>query len=83
MGETHSVRELVEIAFDRVELDYRSYVVEDPAFFRPAEVDLLIGDPSKAKQALGWTPQTSFKELVHMMVDTDLARLAPLAAAIK
>ncbi len=83
MGETHSVRELVETAFERVELDWRKYVAEDPAFFRPAEVDLLIGDPSKAREELGWSPRTSFRDLVHMMVDADLARLAPLAAAIK
>jgi GDPmannose 4,6-dehydratase len=83
MGETHSVRELVEVAFGRVGLDYRKYVVEDPAFYRPAEVDLLIGDPSKAKTELGWEPKTTFVELVHGMVDADLARLAPLAAASK
>ena len=82
-GETHAVGELVEIAFGRVGLDYRDYVMEDPSFFRPAEVDLLIGDPSKAKDRLGWTPRTSFEELVHMMVDADLTRLAPLAGTIK
>jgi GDPmannose 4,6-dehydratase len=80
-GETHTVRELVETAFDRVDLEYQKFVVEDPAFFRPAEVDLLIGDPAKAREKLGWTPKTTFKELVHRMVDADLARLAPLAAA--
>ena len=78
-GETHTVRELVETAFSRVELDWEKYVVVDPAFIRPAEVDLLIGDPSKAKQKLGWEPKTSFTELVHRMVDADMARLAPLA----
>jgi len=78
-GETHTVRELVETAFSRVELDWEKYVVIDPAFIRPAEVDLLIGDPSKAKQKLGWEPKTSFTELVHRMVDADMARLAPLA----
>ena len=58
-------------------------MVEDPAFFRPAEVDLLIGDPAKATEKLGWKPKTSFVELVHMMVDADMARLAPVAAAAK
>jgi GDPmannose 4,6-dehydratase len=82
-GETHTVRELVQIAFDRVGLDWERYVVIDPAFIRPAEVDLLIGDPTKAKQTLGWRPKTTFQELVHMMVDADLARLAPLAATVK
>ncbi len=79
-NETHQVRELVEVAFARVGLDYKKYVVEDPAFFRPAEVDLLIGDASKAQKNLGWKPKTSFAELVHMMVDADMARLAPAAA---
>jgi GDPmannose 4,6-dehydratase len=82
-NETHEVRELVEVAFSRVGLDYKKYVVEDPAFFRPAEVDLLIGDASKAQKNLGWKPKTSFVELVHMMVDADMARLAPVAAAAK
>ncbi len=75
MGETHSVKELVETAFSYVDLDWQEYVVQDERFMRPAEVDLLIGDPSKAKQELGWEPETSFKELVRMMVDADLARL--------
>jgi GDPmannose 4,6-dehydratase len=82
-NETHEVRELVEVAFSRVGLDYKKYVVEDSAFFRPAEVDLLIGDASKAQKNLGWKPKTSFVELVHMMVDADMARLAPVAAAAK
>jgi GDPmannose 4,6-dehydratase len=82
-NETHEVRELVDVAFARVGLDYKKYVVEDPAFFRPAEVDLLIGDPAKATEKLGWKPKTSFVELVHMMVDADMARLAPVAAAAK
>jgi GDPmannose 4,6-dehydratase len=73
----------VQIAFDRVGLDWERYVVIDPAFIRPAEVDLLIGDATKARQRLGWKPRTSFSELVHRMVDADLARLAPLAAAVK
>jgi GDPmannose 4,6-dehydratase len=73
-GETHSVRELVQTAFERVGLDYKKYVVEDPALIRPAEVDLLIGDPSKARRILGWKPEVTFKQLVHMMVDADLKR---------
>lgn len=82
-GETHTVRELVQLSFERAGLDYEKYVVIDPAFIRPAEVDLLIGDPAKAKQKLGWELKTSFPDLVNMMVDADLARLAPLAAAVK
>jgi GDPmannose 4,6-dehydratase len=75
-GETHSVRELVELAFGRVGLDYRQYVVSDPRFHRPAEVDVLLADPTKARQELGWKPKVSFPELVAMMVDADLARLS-------
>lgn len=74
-GETHSVRELVEVAFDCVGLDWKKFVVEDPAFVRPAEVDLLIGDASKARQKLGWQPEVSFDELVRRMVFADLKRL--------
>ncbi|GJQ52925.1 MAG: GDP-mannose 4,6-dehydratase [Anaerolineaceae bacterium] len=74
-GETHSVREFCEIAFERADLDYKDYVVQDERFYRPAEVDLLISDPSKARSILGWEPSISFKELVTMMVDADLARL--------
>ncbi len=74
-GETHSVREFCEIAFSHVGLDYRDYVVQDPRFFRPAEVDLLVADPSKARQKLGWSPTVTFEELVKMMVDADLALL--------
>jgi len=81
-GKTHTVRELVQTAFEQVGLDYEKHVVTDPAFIRPAEVDLLIGDPAKAKAKLGWVPQTSFAELVKMMVEADLARLAPVAAAV-
>lgn len=73
-GETHSVRELVEIAFDHVGLDWQKYVVVDPRLYRPAEVDLLQGDYSKARTKLGWEPRVSFPELVRMMVDADLAR---------
>ncbi len=75
MGETHAVREFCEIAFDHVGLDYNDYVVQDERFYRPAEVDLLISNPSKARSVLGWEPAVGFKELVTMMVDSDLARL--------
>lgn len=75
-GETRTVRELVQIAFDQVGLDWERHVVIDPAFLRPAEVDLLIGDPSKAKKELGWTPKVSFERMIRMMVDADMARLA-------
>jgi len=71
-GETHSVREFCELAFGYVGLDYRDYVVIDQRFMRPAEVDLLIGDASKARQKLGWQPRTTFPELVQMMVEADL-----------
>ena len=70
-GETHSVREFCELAFARLDLNYEDFVVRDERFFRPAEVDLLVGDPAKASNALGWKPKTSFEELVHMMVDAD------------
>jgi len=73
-GESHSVRELVEIAFGHAGLDWKKHVVMDPAFLRPAEVDHLIGDASKAESQLGWTPSVDFKGLVTMMVDADLAR---------
>ncbi len=72
-GVTHSVRDLVEIAFAHVGLDYRDFVRTDPAFLRPAEVDLLIGDPGKAKEKLGWQPEVDFQTMVKMMVDADLA----------
>ncbi len=71
-GETHSVREFLEEAFSYVNLDWQKYVVVDPRYFRPAEVDLLLGDPSKARKALGWQPKVGFRELVRMMVDGDL-----------
>jgi GDPmannose 4,6-dehydratase len=74
--ETHSVREFCEIAFSHVDLDYNEYVVQDQRFYRPAEVDLLISDPSKARSILGWEPSVSFKDLVTMMVDMDLKRLS-------
>ena len=79
-GETHSVRELAELAFGHVGLDYRAYVVSDPRFHRPAEVDLLLADPAKARQELGWKPKVTFQELVAMMVDADLARLSAAAS---
>jgi GDPmannose 4,6-dehydratase len=75
-GQTHSVRELVELAFAHVGLDYQQYVVSDPRYYRPAEVDLLLADPSKARAELGWAPKVAFSELVAMMVDADLERLA-------
>lgn len=75
-GETHTVKELVQLAFDRVGLDWEKYVVIDPRFIRPAEVDLLIGQPAKANSVLGWVPQTSFQTLVNMMVDADMDRLS-------
>ncbi len=74
-GETHSVRTLCELAFEHVGLDYRDHVVVDERFIRPAEVDLLVGDSSKAAAAFGWHPKTSFVELVRLMVDADLALL--------
>lgn len=73
-GETHSIHELLDIAFKRVGIDdWSGYVKQDPRFMRPAEVDLLIGDPSKANDVLGWKPKVGFTELVEMMVDNDLA----------
>jgi GDPmannose 4,6-dehydratase len=73
-GHTCSVRELCEAAFRRAGLDYREFVKQDPRFFRPAEVDLLVADSTKAKAKLDWSPETSFSQLVDMMVDADLAR---------
>ncbi|CAG1772734.1 partial GDP-mannose 4,6-dehydratase, partial [uncultured bacterium] len=72
MGETHSVEEFVELAFGHAGLDWKKYVVIDPKFMRPAEVDLLVGNPEKAKKKLGWKPKVSFPELVRMMVDSDI-----------
>jgi GDPmannose 4,6-dehydratase len=82
-GVPHSVRQLVEYAFGYVGLDWNKYVRVDPAFIRPAEVDHLVGDASKARRVLGWKPEVDFERLVAMMVDADLARLAgrPVAAA--
>lgn len=74
-GETHAVQELCEVAFAHVGLNWRDYVVQDPRFMRPAEVDLLVSDPSKAKEKLGWKPDVTFKGLIEMMVDADLELL--------
>ena len=98
-GETHSVAEFCAAAFGALGLEWEPYVVADPVFTRPAEVDLLLGDASKAREELGWSPEVSFEELVRMMVEADLARLecpwlrrcsvrrisasAPLLAAIR
>jgi GDPmannose 4,6-dehydratase len=75
-GVTHSVREFCDAAFQYVGLDYRDYVVQDPRFYRPAEVDLLVADPSRSRQILGWEPRLGFDDLVHLMVDADLKRVA-------
>jgi GDPmannose 4,6-dehydratase len=75
-GETHSVREFLELAFDRVGLDWQKHVEIDPKFYRPAEVELLIGNPEKARKQLNWSPQTKFADLVRLMVDADVKRLA-------
>jgi GDPmannose 4,6-dehydratase len=75
-GETHTVREFVEIAFARVDLDWTKYVEIDERFMRPADIEVTKGDSSKAKQKLGWQPRVGFKELVEMMVDADMARLS-------
>ena len=74
-AETHSIRELCEIAFGYVGLDWRDYVVVDPKYYRPAEVDLLVSNPSKARRVLGWEPTVNFEQLVKMMVDADLEML--------
>jgi GDPmannose 4,6-dehydratase len=74
-GKAHTVRHLVDAAFRHVGLDYRDHVVIDPAFMRPAEVDRLLGDPTRAREDLGWEPKVSFEQLVTMMVDADLERL--------
>jgi GDPmannose 4,6-dehydratase len=74
-GRTHTIQALVDLAFRAVNLDYRDYVVQDPRFMRPAEVDLLVGDPSKARRQLGWQAETSFEELVDIMVAAEMAAL--------
>ncbi|MBV8748893.1 MAG: GDP-mannose 4,6-dehydratase [Candidatus Eremiobacteraeota bacterium] len=80
-GRTHAVRDFVRLAFASVGLNWEDHVVVDPRFYRPAEVDVLVGDPSKARRVLGWVPETSFEELVEQMVRADLDRLRPLAPA--
>jgi GDPmannose 4,6-dehydratase len=75
MGHEHSVREFCEVAFSHAGLDYRAHVIEDPAFCRPAEVERLLGDPSKAREKLGWTELMKFEDMVAMMVDADLERV--------
>ena len=82
-GEAHSVRELCEVAFSHVGLDYRDFVVVDPKFFRPAEVNILLADPSKERAKLGWQPRVSFEELIRMMVEADLDRLQQRLARTK
>jgi GDPmannose 4,6-dehydratase len=74
-GETHTVQKLVETAFGYADLDWRQYVVQDAAFMRPAEVDMLVGDASKAGHVLGWEPHVNFTQLIQMMVDADLKML--------
>jgi GDPmannose 4,6-dehydratase len=75
-GETHSVEEFCQVAFEHVGLDYKEYVVQDPRFFRPSEVDILVSDPRHAHEKLGWAPRVDFKGLVTMMVDSDLEQVA-------
>jgi GDPmannose 4,6-dehydratase len=79
-GEMHTIREFLELAFSHIGMDWRDHVVSDPRFFRPAEVDALVGDASKAAAKLGWKPTTSFSDLAKMMVEADLAAQQPLAA---
>ena len=74
-GKTHSVQRFVELAFEVVGLQAQDYVVQDPRFMRPAEVDLLVGNPQKAKDRLGWQPKTTFEELVRIMVDAELEKI--------
>jgi GDPmannose 4,6-dehydratase len=74
-GKTHTVQHFVELAFEQVGLDYRKYIIQDPQFMRPADVDLLVGDPTKAKEKLGWEAKTSLEELVRIMVEAELAIL--------
>jgi GDPmannose 4,6-dehydratase len=74
-GETHSVEELVSVAFEYLGLEWQTYVVQDPRFMRPAEIDLLVGDAAKAGRVLGWEPRVNFQQLIHMMVDADLELL--------
>ena len=80
-GRTHAVRDFVRLAFAAADLDWEDHVVVDPRYYRPAEVDLLVGDASKARRVLGWEPETTFEELVEQMVRADLERLRPFAPA--
>jgi GDPmannose 4,6-dehydratase len=80
-GETHSVREFCDLAFAHVGLDYNDFVVQDQRFYRPAEVDLLVSDPSKAARTLGWRLDVGFKGLVEMMVNADMERLKTPSAS--
>jgi GDPmannose 4,6-dehydratase len=82
-GETHTVQEFVEIACARAGLDWRRHVVIDPQFYRPAEVDLLLADPAKANHRLGWRPLLAFEQLVHLMVDEDIAALTGKPAPVR
>jgi len=77
-GKTNTVRMMCEIAFARVGLDYQDFVVVDPKFYRPAEVQLLLGDCTKAREKLGWQPEMNFKDLIEMMVDADVERVNSL-----
>jgi GDPmannose 4,6-dehydratase len=81
-GETHSVQEFVEEAFGYLDLDWRDHVVQDTKFYRPAEVDLLVGDASKAAKELGWEPSVDFRQLVRLMVDADLQQLRKQTTAV-
>ncbi len=74
-GETHSIKELLEVAFGALDMKYEDYVVIDPRFVRPAEVDLLLGSPEKAKRQMGWEPTVTFESLIHMMVEADMKRI--------
>ena len=75
-GETRTIREFCQVAFDRAGLDWEKYVVIDERFFRPAEVNILLGDAAKASETLGWKPETSFEKMVQLMVDHDLEMVA-------
>jgi len=79
-GETHSIKELLIAAFGAVGLNFEDYVVIDPRFVRPAEVDLLLGSPAKAQEKMGWTPTVSFAELIQMMVEEDMKRISKQVA---
>jgi GDPmannose 4,6-dehydratase len=81
-GEMHSVQEFLELAFGHAGLDWERYVVDDPRFMRPAEVEQLVGDASKAREKLGWEPRTSFRQLAETMVDADLDRLQGAPSAV-